>query len=305
MGPGEVARLSAEMAETAEQILPGASVAEAKAHLASDPAYRLKGTAALQNWMQGKADEAIAALVDGGHFQIPEPLRRIECRIADTQDGGIYYTEPSDDLSRPGRMWWSVPEGNDEFGIWKELTTVYHEGAPGHHLQHAIALANKNLNRWRRHGLWVSGHGEGWALYAERLMDELGFHTPASRMGMLDESMLRAVRVVIDVGVHCHLPAPAAAGGGEWTFEKAYDYFNSLVTNTESAARFEVSRYFGWPGQAPSYKMGERVWFDLREQVRAAQGTAFDLAEFHQRTLELGTLGLDTLREAVAEVYDL
>ena len=300
----EVAKVQARMAETADQIVPGGTIGQAQAALDADPAYQLRGTAALCEWMQHRADDAIAGLVAGGHFVIPEPLRRIECRIADTHDGGIYYTPPSDDFTRPGRMWWSVPDGVNEFTTWRELTTVYHEGAPGHHLQHALALANPELNQWRRHGLWVSGHGEGWALYAERLMAELGFlENPGMQLGLLDSQSLRAVRVVIDLGVHCGLPAPESLGGGHWTFDKAWRYFNAHVSMPAANARFEVLRYHGWPGQAPSYRLGEQCWLDLREQVRTRLGDAFDLAEFHSVALSLGTMGLDALRDAVLAAF--
>ena len=107
------------------------------------------------------------------HFDVPDAMRRLECRIAPTTDGGIYYTPPSEDFSRPGRMWWSVPEGVTSFDTWRELTTVFHEGVPGHHLQCGYAVWNAaELNAWRRGALWTSGHGEGWALYAEGLADE-------------------------------------------------------------------------------------------------------------------------------------
>src|SRR5690606_4960443 len=123
---------------------------------------------ALQAWMQDVSDRSVAEL-GATHFDIPEPLRRLECCIAPTDEGGIYYTPPSEDFSRPGRMWWSVPPGVTEFETWRELTTVHHEGVPGHHLQCGIAVHNTAmLNGWRRNN-WNSGHGEGWALYAERL----------------------------------------------------------------------------------------------------------------------------------------
>ena len=197
-------------------------------------------------------------------------------------------------------MYWSVPVGEDKFTTWRELTTVYHEGAPGHHRSIALALANRDLNGWRRNGLWVSGHGEGWALYAERLMAELGFLTdPGALMGLLDAQSLRAVRVVLDLGIHCGLPAPESVGGGEWTFDKAWQYFNAHTSMPPGNARFEVLRYHGWPGQAPSYRLGERYWLDLRAEAQASQGSAFDLAQFHSATLSLGTLGLDVLGDAV------
>jgi uncharacterized protein (DUF885 family) len=302
-GQQELARITAEMAETADRILPGASVDEAIAHLNASSAHTLHGTDALQAWMQETSDAAVAALA-GVHFDIPDPIRRLECRIAPTQQGGIYYTAPSEDfVTRPGRMWWSVPKGVTEFGTWRELTTVYHEGVPGHHLQIAQTAYRRDiLNRWRRQASWVSGHGEGWALYAERLMADLGFlDDPADYLGMLDAQSMRAARVVLDIGVHCNLPAPAEVGGGPWTYEKAWDFFSAHVHMNEGFRRFELDRYLGWPGQAPSYKIGERCWLQLRDEAKAREGDAFDLKSFHRRALDIGSVGLDVLRAAVLD----
>jgi len=299
-GQQELARITAEMAAVAEQIRPGTTVKEAIEILDADPGYQLHGTDELKAWMQGKADEVIANLADT-HFDIPEPVRTIECMIAPTQTGGIYYTGPSEDFTRPGRMWWSVPKGLTEFGTWRELTTVYHEGVPGHHLQVAQTFARSELlNRWRRMDAWTSGHGEGWALYAERLMAELGYmDDPGNRMGLLDGQSLRAARVVLDIGVHCGFEAPAEVGGGEWTYDKAWTFLSSHANMAEGFLRVELDRYLGWPGQAPSYKIGERLWIQLRDEVKAREGDAFDIKAFHRRALDIGGVGLDTLREAV------
>ena len=299
-GQEQVAEISTAMDAVAGQIRPGASVKEAIALLDADPRYRLEGTDALQRWMQTQADAAIAELADV-HFDIPAPARTIECRIAPTQTGGIYYTGPSEDFTRPGRMWWSVPKGDTEFGTWRELTTVYHEGVPGHHLQIAqTVLRAETLNRWRRLMAWTSGYGEGWALYAERLMAELGFmDDPGNRLGWLDMQSLRAARVVIDIGVHCDLPAPAEVGGGAWTYDKAWAYLTAHANQSEKSLRFELDRYLGWPGQAPSYKIGERLWLSLREEMRQREGADFDLKAFHRRALDIGGVDLETLRAAV------
>lgn len=299
-GQQELARIEALMAQTAERIRPGSSPREAMDHLNADPARMLHGTDALKSWMQGKSDAAVAALADT-HFDIPEAIRTLECLIAPTQQGGIYYTGPSEDLiTRPGRMWWSVPKGESEFATWSELTTVYHEGVPGHHLQIAqTAYRSGLLNRWRRLASWVSGHGEGWALYAERLMADLGFlDDPGELMGMLDSQRFRAARVVLDIGVHCGFPVPAAAGGGAWDYDTAWAFLSTHVSSSEGTRRFELDRYLGWPGQAPSYKIGERLWLQLREDVRAQQGEAFDLKAFHRTALDIGSVGLDVLRDA-------
>jgi uncharacterized protein (DUF885 family) len=299
-GQEELARITADMEATAQRILPGAGVREAIEHLDRDPAYVLHGTRALRDWMQERADEVIADLA-GRHFDIPAPVRTIEGRIAPTNTGGIYYTGPSDDFSRPGRMWWSVPKGVTEFSTWRELTTVYHEGVPGHHLQVAQTVHRRELlNRWRRMMCWVSGHGEGWALYAERLMAELGYmDDPGNHLGLLDAQSLRAARVVLDVGVHCGFPAPPEVGGGRWTYDKAWSFLTAHAHEEEQMMRFELNRYLGWPGQAPSYKIGERLWLQLRDEVARREGEAFSLKAFHRRSLDIGSVGLDALREAV------
>jgi uncharacterized protein (DUF885 family) len=299
-GQQELARITAEMQAVAEQIKPGATILEAITILDAEPGYQLHGTDELRAWMQGKADEVITNLA-GTHFDIPGPVRLIECKIAPTQTGGIYYTGPSEDFSRPGRMWWSVPKGLTEFGTWRELTTVYHEGVPGHHLQVAqTVFRSELLNRWRRMDAWTSGHGEGWALYAERLMAELGYmDDPGNRMGLLDSQSLRAARVVIDIGVHCGFTAPTEVGGGAWTYDKAWQFLSTHANMAEGILRFELDRYLGWPGQAPSYKIGERLWLQLRDEVKAREGDAFDIKAFHRRALDLGGVGLDTLREAL------
>ncbi|MFM6966507.1 MAG: DUF885 domain-containing protein [Rhodoluna sp.] len=297
-GKEELARVTAEQEAIAKQIKPGASVAEAIEHLDNDPARKLHGTKALQEWMQQLSDTAIAKL-SGTHFDIAEPIKKLECMIAPTQSGGIYYTGPTDDFSRPGRMWWSVPVGVEEFNTWRETTTVYHEGVPGHHLQVAQAVYNREeLNTWRRLASWTSGHGEGWALYAERLMADLGFlDDPGDSLGMLDGQRMRAARVVLDLGVH--LGKPRLDGTGKWDFDYALDFMGKNVNMSPEFVHFEVLRYFGWPGQAPSYKIGQRIWEQTRDEYAARKGASFDIKEFHREALNLGGLGLDTLRRAL------
>jgi uncharacterized protein (DUF885 family) len=298
-GIEELARVVAEQEAVANEILPGASVAEAIAHLENDPTTKLHGTDELQKWMQRLSDKAIEDL-GKTHFDIAEPLRKLECMIAPTKHGGIYYTGPSDDFSRPGRMWWSVPEGVESFDTWRETTTVYHEGVPGHHLQVAQATyIRETLNDWRRLASWTSGHGEGWALYAERLMDELGYLvTPADRLGMLDGQRMRAARVVLDIGVH--LGKPKLDGTGVWDFDYALEFMSKNVNMSPEFVRFEVTRYFGWPGQAPSYKIGQRIWEQIRDDYQARKGSEFDMKKFHSTALNLGGLGLDALKEAMS-----
>lgn len=299
-GVAELARMVAEQEAIAGEILPGASVEEAVAFLEQDESRKLRGTAALQEWMQATSDRAVAELGET-HFDIPQEIRRLECMIAPTNEGGIYYTGPTDDFSRPGRMWWSVPEGVDSFDTWRELTTVYHEGVPGHHLQIAQAVYNRaELNSWRRLLAGSSGHAEGWALYAERLMEQLGYlDDPADRLGMLDGQRMRAARVVLDIGVH--LGKPRLDGEGTWDAAYALEFMRRNVNMSDEFIRFEVNRYLGWPGQAPSYKVGQRIWEQIRDDAAAREGDDFDIKRFHMRALRLGGVGLDTLRMALAE----
>jgi uncharacterized protein (DUF885 family) len=293
-GLGQLESIVAEQESIAHRLYPGASVSEALRRLDDEPRYLVHGTDALQAWMQELSDRAVESLADK-HFDIAPALRTLECRIAPTHTGGIYYTGPSEDLSRPGRMWWSVPAGVDTFRTWQETTTVFHEGVPGHHLQVGRAVVSSDrLNRWRRLGCWVSGHGEGWALYAERLMAELGWLDDAgNRMGMLDAQRFRAARVVLDIGVHCGLTAP---DGGVWDAERAWVFLQSHSAMTEEHLRFELDRYLGWPGQAPSYAIGQRIWQQLRDEML---GRGFTLREFHDHALDLGGLPLDVLRTAL------
>lgn len=298
-GVEELARMVAEQESIAHEIKAGASVEEAVAFLEQDPARKLHGTDALQKWMQETSDRAVEEL-GRSHFDIPEPIRRLECMIAPTREGGIYYTGPTDDFSRPGRMWWSVPEGVEEFDTWRELTTVYHEGVPGHHLQIAQAVYNRaQLNSYRRLLGGTSGHAEGWALYAERLMEQLGYLSdPADRLGMLDGQRMRAARVVLDIGVHLEKQRPD--GQGTWDADFALEFMRHNVNMSDEFVKFEVNRYLGWPGQAPSYKVGQRIWEQLRDEMAEREGDAFDIKRFHKRALDIGGVGLDTLRAALS-----
>ncbi|HEX6969502.1 MAG TPA: DUF885 domain-containing protein [Micromonosporaceae bacterium] len=305
----ELARLEAEMRSVAAQIAgPGADIDQAVEMLDADPARTIQSKEAFRDWMQALADTAISEL-HGTHFDIPEPVRRIECCIAPTSDGSIYYTGPSEDFSRPGRMWWAVPQGVRSFSTWREVTTVYHEGVPGHHLQIGQTQFQAGLlNRWQRLLCWCSGHGEGWALYAERLMDELGYLTdPGDRLGMLDGQALRAARVIVDIGMHLELEIPrdnpfGFHPGERWTPELGWEFLRAHCRVPDENLRFELNRYLGWPGQAPAYKVGERIWLQAREEAKARKGAAFDLKAFHRDALNLGALGLDPLQAALGRL---
>jgi uncharacterized protein (DUF885 family) len=243
-------------------------------------------------------DRTIADL-DGTHFDIPEPLTKVEAMIA--PPGGAaaaYYTGPAEDFSRPGRTWYPT-QGRTVFPLWAEVTTCYHEGVPGHHLQIGQVRYRKDrLTRFQR-SVGISGHSEGWALYAERLMDELGYlERPDYRLGFLNGQLLRAVRVVVDIGMHLELRIPVEERfhpAKTWTPELGREF---LFTRTCSARDFlasELDRYLGRPGQAIAYKVGERAWLSARDEARRRLGPAFDLKSFHAAALDLGPLGLDRL----------
>jgi uncharacterized protein (DUF885 family) len=304
-GWDEFFRIESEMKQVAGRIRPGATLAEAAEALDADPRYRVDGQDALRSWMQGLSDDALQAL-RGTHFDLPDELMRLECRIAPPGGGaGAYYTGPNDDFTRPGRMWWSLVPGQESFSTWRETTTVYHEGVPGHHLQIATSVYQaQTLNRYQRLMAGTSGHAEGWALYAERLMRELGYLTDDGvLMGMLDAHLFRAARVIIDLGMHLELEIPAGTGfheGERWTPELGLEFMLTRTITDAGQVPDEVDRYLGWPGQAPSYKLGERVWLAARDDAKQRDPEHFDLKLFHKRALEMGSMGLDTLTERLA-----
>lgn len=238
----------------------------------------------------------------GTHFDVPDEIRAIDVKVAPA--GGAlapYYTPPSEDFSRPGAVWY--PLGSKSFfPLFEEVTTAHHEGFPGHHLQVGTQMAlGDQLSRYHRLWVWQPGSGEGWALYAEHLMGELGYlDRPEYEVGLLAAQLMRACRVVIDIGMHLDLPIPADAAfhpGERWSYELAVTMLCERAFASDEFARSEITRYLGWPGQAISYKVGEKVILDLREQLRQRGET--DLRTFHRKVLAVGSIGLDLLQEKV------
>ncbi len=301
----EFLSLQAELNAVADRIAPGEGPAAAAAALDADPAHQVHGIEALVEWMQGLSDAAVEEL-GGAHFDIAPPMRTLECKIAPPGGGlGAYYTGPSDDFSRPGCMWWSVEPGRQDFSTWRETTIVYHEGVPGHHLQIATATLQKDhLNDFQRLMAGTSGHAEGWALYAERLVRELGYlDDDGVLLGLLDSQLFRAARVIVDIGMHLQLAIPPEAGFGDgrrWSPELALEFLTTRTITDPARCRDEVDRYLGWPGQAPSYKVGERVWLAGREAARRRHGKGFDLKAFHTAALNMGGMGLGPLARRLA-----
>ncbi|WP_026930947.1 DUF885 domain-containing protein [Glycomyces tenuis] len=296
-GWDELHRIEDEMAAEAAKILPGASLDEVAAHL--DAAAPLTDHDAYLGWLTERHQAALEAL-DGVHFDIDPRLMALDVELVHGSSAGSpYYTGPSEDLTRPGRTWWPVAE-REHFAVWRELTTVFHEGVPGHHLQIGqTKIAGEGLSRFAKNYGSLSGHSEGWALYAERLADDLGWHSdPATRLGMLKGSAMRAARVVIDIGWHLDLPLPAAEAarhGERWNFEVALEVLRERGGIAGHRAHAEIVRYAGWPGQAICYKLGERAWLAARDEAKAAAGADFDLKAWHTRALNLGPIGLDNL----------
>jgi len=303
-GWAEVQRIDAEMERVAKEILPGSTLAEVRYFLDTDPAHSIQGEGALRDWLQELMDDAMSFLIDNNHFSIPDSIRTVEAMIS--PPGGaaaMYYTGPSEDLSRPGRTWYPA-NGRTVFPRWSEPTTAYHEGVPGHHLQVAIATINsEKLSRFQRN-TFVSGHGEGWALYAERLMEEFGFlENPEYRLGYLYAQAFRAARIVIDTGIHCGFAIPQSSSwhpGEQWTPELMFEFLSAHSSSDDEFNRSEINRYLGWQGQAISYKLGERVWLDLRDDAKKKYGSTFDLRKWHAHALDLGNLGLDLLKSEMA-----
>jgi uncharacterized protein (DUF885 family) len=301
-GWDELHRIEGEMVAAAERIAPGAGVEGAMAVLREDPARSIEGIDNLLAYLQKLTDRTIAEL-DGTHFDIPEPLHRIECREAPPGTAAaMYYTAPSADFSRPGRTWYPA-KAQDRFPLWTEVTTAYHEGVPGHHLQIGLCMTfQERLTSFQRQLGTYSGHAEGWALYAERLMQELGYlENPDYLLGMLASQAFRAMRVIVDTGLHLQLPIPATEQynpGRVWDWDIALPFVSRYCGFAGTGfARSELDRYCGMPAQAISYKVGERAWLDIRAQLRARLGPAFDLKRFHMDALNLGSLPLDLLEQ--------
>ena len=303
-------RLRAEIKATCARIRPGAGFAEVIELLDTDPSpgRAVHGEDAYRAWLQELTDEALVRSKE--HFEIPDLIDRCEALIPPAGSAAAaYYTGPSEDFTRPGRTWYPTL-GRTLFPKWGDVTTCYHESVPGHHLQIGYAKVQAaSLSRIQR-GAFISGHGEGWALYAEQLCDEFGwFDNPDHRLGFLAGQILRTVRVIIDIGMHLGYRIPEGTvlndgtpfhGGEVWNADLAFEFSVKETGNTETFMRSEIDRYLGWPAQAISYKIGQREWEAARADAVARDGAAFDLKAWHTKALKLGAIGLDQLRAELA-----
>ncbi len=301
----EFHRLLGEMRREADKILPGSGPWEALAHLDAHGRH-IEGAEETRAWLQDLMDEAIEAL-DGTHFELADRVRKVESRIAPPGSAAApYYTGPSEDFSRPGRTWLPV-EGEARFPVYDLVSTWYHEGVPGHHLQIAqwVHVADR-LSRYQATVGQVSANCEGWALYAERLMDELGFLPDAERrLGYLDAQMMRACRVIVDIGMHVGMEIPAHSPfhpGERWTPALAQEFYQQHSSRPPAYVESEMVRYLSMPGQAIGYKLGERAWLLGREKARAAHGAAFDARSGTWRRSRRSSLGLDDLVDELSRL---
>ncbi|NXY94064.1 DUF885 domain-containing protein [Streptomyces sp. BR123] len=298
-GWSEFHRLLGEMRTEAERVLPGAGTPWEALAWCDRHGQAVEGVEETRQWLQNLMDDTIDTL-NGTHFELAERVRRVESHIAPRGSAAApYYTEPSLDFSRPGRTWLPTM-GQTRFPVYDLVTTWYHEGVPGHHLQLAQwAHVADSLSRYQTTVACVGANAEGWALYAERLMDELGFLTdPERRLGYLDAQMMRAIRVVIDIGMHLELEIPKDSPfhpGERWTPRLAQEFLARHTSRPADYVESEITRYLGMAGQAIGYKLGERVWLAGREAARARHGAAFDLKAWHMAALSQGSLGLDDL----------
>jgi uncharacterized protein (DUF885 family) len=298
-GLKDLAEINERMWKVAAKIKPDAkTLREVADYLDNAPEYKIHGKDAILKKLLDFTQTAVAQM-DGTHFDIDERIKFCDARIApDGSASAPYYMPPSEDLARPGTTWLPLL-GEDEVSWWHLASTWYHEAVPGHHLQIATSVIERErLSRFQRFGAWISGYGEGWALYAERFMDDLGaFDEPGIEMGFLSAQALRATRIVIDIGMHLGY---TDENGRVWDAVSGREaLMNKALLNDEHATS-ETDRYLGWPGQAISYKVGEREWIAARENAKKRLGSEFSLKKFHAHALRIGPMGLDTFAQELA-----
>jgi uncharacterized protein (DUF885 family) len=297
LGLAEVARIDGEMDALLKSVGLGAGTVAARMHaLQKDPRFQFPNTddgrkQVLARYQQ-ILDEVNARMPE--YFRTLPPQRLTVERVpvaAEKGSAGAYYQHAAMDGSRPGTFFANLRD-LDEIPKWGMKTLAYHEGIPGHHLQISTALGLKDLPLIRQQTLY-SAYAEGWALYAERLAAEIGLYKddPWGDLGRLQAELFRAVRLVVDTGLH-------AEG---WSRERAIDYMVGTTGMNESEVVSEVERYMGLPGQACAYKVGQLKILELRDKARQALGPRFNLKDFHAVVLENGGVPLTLLETLVDE----
>jgi uncharacterized protein (DUF885 family) len=289
LGLAEVARIRAEIEELGARVLGVSGLPAIQEHLRGSPEMHFRDAAEVQR----TAEEALARAIRA------EPRAfgrrpRARCEVVPIPEHEApfttiaYYRQPAADGSRPGRYYVNTYAPTTRTRYEAEAL-AFHEAVPGHHLQVAIAQELDGLPLLRRHG-WVTAFGEGWALYTERLCDELGLYTSdLDRLGMLSFDAWRASRLVVDTGLHLL----------GWSRAQAIEYMAANTLLARNNVENEVDRYIATPGQALAYKIGQLEILGLRARAQAALGSRFDLREFHDRVLENGGVSLSVLREQI------
>jgi uncharacterized protein (DUF885 family) len=291
-----VAELSSQIDAllSARGVAGGASVGRRLAALGADPKFLYDNTDAAKETLIADLNARVAAVREklpayfGALPKAAVEIRRIPKEIEAGSPGG-YYEPGSLDGARPGAYYINLRD-TAELARWKLPTLTYHESIPGHHLQITLANEVQDLPLIRK-TTWFSSYGEGWALYAEQLAVEMGMYDddPLGRVGQLQAALFRAVRLVVDTGLHAR----------DWSRERAIAYFVDALGDNESVAETEIERYCVWPGQACSYMVGKLTWLRLRDEAKRKLGAKFDLRKFHDAGLLSGSVPLPVLERVI------
>ena len=293
LGLAQVAAIRGEMEAIKNEVGFSGTLEQFFDHIRTDPQFKYPNTEAGRETYLADARAVIASVMTAAprYFRVL-PKAPLEVRAVEKWREGTastaFYNPPSADGSRPGIYYVNLVDMNQTQKV-QVAGIAAHEGAPGHHFQIARQQELTGIPKFRKFG----GYGaymEGWGLYSERLANEMGvYKTPYDRFGMLSLQVWRAIRLVLDTGIHSK----------RWTREQAIAYFkaNSSVSDTDIAR--EVDRYFNWPGQATSYMVGQLKIAELRKRAESELGPRFDIRDFHETVLSEGALPLDILEEQV------
>nr|BFD94993.1 hypothetical protein KitaXyl93_63530 [Kitasatospora sp. Xyl93] len=287
-----VEALREEFAELGGKVLGVTDPAAVLTALREDPALRFGSAAEIVALVNGALERARRASAD---WFRPYPIADCVTREIDpieAETAPLAYYQPPGPGGLPGTHWINTLRPETRFSYEYEAI-AFHESVPGHHLQLAVAQTLHHLPRFRRNPSGqLTAHVEGWGLYTERLADEMGLYgSELSRFGMLSLDALRAVRLVVDTGMHHY----------GWSRERAKAYLRANTATTEANVRNEIDRYIAWPGQATAYLIGRREIVRHRERAQAVLGARFDVREFHHQLIGHGSLPLAVLEELVTD----
>jgi len=289
IGLREVARIEGEMLVIAKA-LGFNDLKSFRASLSTNPDLKAKSREQILQLYRGYIDQMYAKLPQlFGRLPKAKLIVVPVEAFREAEAPGAQYEPGAPDGSRPGRVQVNTGGATERKTINME-STAYHEGVPGHHMQIAIAQELTGLPEFRRFAASYTAYVEGWALYSEKLGKEVGFYTnPYNDYGRLQDEMLRAIRLVVDTGMHAK----------HWTREQTVQFFHDHTSEDEIEVQNETDRYIVWPGQALGYKVGSIKITDLRERARRELGDRFDIRAFHDEVLGAGALPLDVLEQRI------